>query len=92
MNYLVLLGLLVAVLGCVGIYLSSPRQRWLRTPLPARSARGSGFALLVGAWSLWALELHPLTATYVLLTTVMAHFVVLPYLGAYVALRREGAR
>ncbi|MBO6933464.1 MAG: hypothetical protein JJ863_00765 [Deltaproteobacteria bacterium] len=89
MTTLSILGLTAVVFGSVALHLAAPRQRWLESPLPARPTRLAGALLLAAGWVLWTREIDALTATYVLLTSVMVLFVALPHLGALVAMRRE---
>ena len=51
-------------------------------------ARNAGAALLALAWLALAQDMYHLTATFVLGTTLMLVFAVLPYAGALIHARR----
>jgi hypothetical protein len=85
-----LLGLAGCSFGCTGIYLASPNQRWLASAWPARPARAAGALLLLLAWWAFAQDMQRLTASFLLITTAMWLLALLPYLGAWRVLRREG--
>jgi len=76
------LALSVAAMGCAFFYLSSPHQRWLAKPLPARPARAvAGCLSLAGLYTCTrAMDIVPAAFTFV--TWVMLLLVVFPYLGA----------
>lgn len=78
-----MLALLLSLLGCAALYLSSPHQRWRAAPLSARPARA--FALLSSAASLVAFTcvLHPVPAVFTHVSWTMLLLVALPYLGAF---------
>lgn len=75
-------------LGCLCIYAASPHQRCFAAPWPLWPARGGGGALLALGWWGLAQAMQPLTATFVFVTTLMLVFAVLPYLGAFLYVRR----
>jgi hypothetical protein len=81
-----LAGLLLALAGCVALYLASPHQRWRARALPGRAARCSALVLLVAALAALCQSLFAATAVFVLLTWVMLLLALFPYLGAYLAL------
>lgn len=82
------LGLMATTLACLCFYVASPHQRLWASPWPRGPARGAGVVLLVPAWLALAHDMYPLTATFVLATTLMLVFAVLPYAGALVHARR----
>lgn len=90
MKLFVLIGLALVSLGCVCIYLASPNQRWLSAPWRARPARWVGSVLLLGGGVALAREMQLLTTIFVFVTVLMLLFSVLPYLGAFLSIRRRG--
>ncbi|NML26211.1 hypothetical protein [Zoogloea dura] len=88
MNTLTLLALATALAGCTCIHLASPNQRWRHTPLPAGPARGLGALLLAASWRGFAELMQATPATFTFATVLMLLFVLLPYVGALIAMRR----
>lgn len=78
------LGLLLALAGCLSLYLASPNQRWRAAPLPARPARGAAALLLPAALFLLLLQMQVAAAAFTLSVWVMLLLVALPYGGALV--------
>lgn len=89
MNTLTLLALAAALAGCACIHLASPNQRWRQAPLPAGPARGLGAALLAASWLGFGTLMQATASTFTLATVLMLLFVLLPYAGALIAMRRE---
>ncbi|SNR60101.1 hypothetical protein SAMN05192560_0041 [Methylobacillus rhizosphaerae] len=81
-------GLAAIILGCLSIYAASPNQRWWSEPWPQWPARIAGTGLLLLAWLALAQDMQRLTAAFVFMTTLMLVFVLLPYLGALLHVRR----
>lgn len=84
-----LIGLVAALAGCLAMYLASPNQRWRAMPAPPWRARGAGLALWVVAWLCLAHSRQPLTASFMLYTSVMLSFVLLPCTGAVLGLLKR---
>lgn len=88
MQVLILFSLIALLLGCFCIYRASPNQRWGGAPWPPAPARIAGVALLaLGGWGC----LHGFTAlaaVFVWATALMLFFCLIPYVGAYLGLRR----
>jgi hypothetical protein len=91
MTHHLLIGLLGCALGGVCIYLGSPHQRWLGAAWPARPARGVGGLLWLSSWAALARGMQQPAATFLFVVTVMAVLLLLPYLGAWRSLRRQGS-
>lgn len=88
-----MLGLVGCVLGCVCLYLTSSNQRWSASAWPARWARPArlaGVLLLPTSWMAFVQDMRALTATFLWVTTLMWMLAMLPYVGAWRALQREG--
>lgn len=85
-----LIGLVACTLGCTCLYLASPNQRGLLSAWPSRPASAAGALWLLLAWVAFARDMQRLTASFVLVTTVMWMLALLPYLGAWRALRQGG--
>lgn len=77
-----LLGILIALGGCICLYLASDNQRWLRKPLPATYSCAVSVALLAASWFAFAHDMQRVPASFALGTIVMLGLAVLPYLGA----------
>lgn len=90
MKLYTLLGLVACTLGCMCLYLASPNQRWLPSTWPSRPGSAAGTLCLLMAWVAFAQDMQRLTASFVLVTTVMWMLALLPYLGAWRALRQGG--
>lgn len=86
----ILIGLSACALACVCIYLVLPHQQLRRSRWPVWPACAVGVVLLVVSWLALAQGLRPLTASFVLVATVMLVLSVLPYLGAWRVLRQRG--
>lgn len=89
MTLYTLLGLSAGTLGCLSLYLASPKQRLLASASAPRPARLLGAALLLLAWLAFAQDMQRLTASFVLITLTMLQLALLPYLGALQQLRRS---
>lgn len=89
MQSLILPSLIALFLGCLGIYLGSPNQRWRCAPWPPLAARAAGsVGLALGAWGcLRAFSI--VAAVFVFCTALMLFFSLIPYLGALAASRRS---
>ncbi|WAI85189.1 MULTISPECIES: hypothetical protein [Achromobacter] len=91
MQVVIPLSLTVMFLGCLCLYLASPNQRWRAAPARALPARSAGAVLL--ALSAWGC-LHAFTAVaavFVFCTGLMLCFSLIPYLGAFIDMRRRGS-
>lgn len=89
MQSLILASLIALFLGCLCFYLASPNQRWRRAPWPSLAARVAGLALLaLGGW-LCLRAYTAVAAVFVFGTALMLFFSLIPYLGAWAALRRS---
>jgi len=82
MRIAVAIGLLLALAGCLSVYLAAEHQRlasrrW--SPLPSRIAGG---LLLAGALVALLQDLQPVAAVFMACTWAMLLFVLLPCLGA----------
>ncbi|HYP83060.1 hypothetical protein [Variovorax sp.] len=84
-----LAGLVFVLLGSAGVYLASPNQRWLVSPLRRGPARTAGTGCWLLGWLCFAQTMTALTAIFALATTLMLALVLLPYAGALRSLRRE---
>ncbi len=71
--------------GAVCLYLSAPRQQWVRQPWPPLAARIGGSALLLLGFLLWCGGMHPAAAFFAALTVAMAAFIALPFSAALFA-------
>lgn len=89
MSMFTLLGLIAALTGCIGLYLSSGNQRWLPSPLPAVPARMAATLLMGVGWLGLAHEMHALTVSFVFITVLMLAFTLLPYVGALLGILRR---
>lgn len=89
MNTSTALALTAALTGCACLHLASPNQRWRLAPLPSRPAQGAGLALLVMSWLGLRQDMQTITATFTLASMLMLIFVLLPYLGAFIAMKRD---
>lgn len=89
MNHSVLIGLGLAASGCACLYLSASRQNWLARPWPAGAARLGGIALLVAAFVALLRSQQSLAAAFTLLTVAMTVFMLVPYVGAWLSVRRR---
>lgn len=87
-----LAGMVLAVTGCLCVYLAARHQQWLRRPWPARRARAAGAAMLVASIATLAQGMQRTTAAFVFVTLVMLSFTLLPGIGAWLALRRGAAK
>lgn len=83
-------GLLLALAGCVAVYLASPNQHWLPAAWPARPARFAGALLLAAALAALLQAFQPAVAGFVMATWLMLLFTLFPYVGAL--LPRPGGR
>lgn len=93
MSTFTLLGLVACTIGSLCIYLASPNQRWLGEAWPApraRLARWAGALLCLLAWFAFAVDMQRLAASFMWVTTLMWLLALLPYVGAWRALRRGG--
>ncbi len=90
MKMSLLIGLALLLSGCAAIYLGSPNQRWLPAPWRARLARFLGGLLLALGWLALTRDMQWLTTAFVSLTALMLFFSLLPYLGAFLDMRRKG--
>lgn len=86
----VVLGLVLAAAGCIGIYLASPNQRWRVAPWPAAPSRAAGAVLLVTGLAALLQALKGPAAAFVFVHWLMLLFVLFPYLGALLPARRGG--
>ena len=84
-----LLGLAATTLACLVAYSASPNQRLWTRPWPRRPACAGGLVLLVVSWWAFAQEMQPLTASFLLGTTLMLVLSLLPYAGALAHGRRN---
>ena len=84
---LVSLGLLLALAGCLSIYLGAAHQRLAARRWPARPARIAGALLLAAALAVLLRALQPATAFFVFGTWAMLLFVLLPGLSALKTLK-----
>lgn len=83
-----LLGLIATALASLGLYAASPNQRLFAKPWPRRPAGLVSAALLVLGALAFLQDLQRLTAAFVLFTTLMLMFSILPYVGALIHARR----
>lgn len=83
-----LLGLAATALACLCLYAASPNQRLWAAARPRGPARAACAAFLVLGWLALTQEMHRLTAAFVLVTTLMLVFALLPYAGALFHVRR----
>lgn len=83
------IGYLLTLAACIGVYLSSPQQSWLSRPIPSWPARV--FAVLLMGAGLGGLlqTLQPLSAIFSQLMLVITLFAAFPYLGALRRLYNE---
>lgn len=84
-----LIGLLLSLVGCIALYLSSPHQRWMPRPAPRLPARLGGAALLMLGWFSLSQALQLLTTAFVFLTFLMLVLALLPYTGALLRQNKE---
>ena len=84
-----LLGLAAATLACLVAYSASPNQRLWARPWPRWPACAAGLVLLVVSWRAFVQEMQPLTASFLLGTTLMLVLSLLPYAGALAHGRRN---
>ena len=89
MNASTSVALAAALAGCACIHLTSPNQRWRLAPLPGRPARGAGLALLVMSWLSLRQDMQAITATFTFASMLILIFILLPYLGAFIAMKRD---
>lgn len=83
-----ILGLTLALAGCVSVYLASPNQRWLDHSWRPHPALAAGVLLLAaGVAALWQ-AMQPVAAVFTAFAWVMLLFVLFPYLGAWLSLQR----
>lgn len=84
-------GWLLMALGSAVLYAGARHQAWLVRPWPARASRTAGGLLLAVAFVLLLHGLQALTAVFVYVTALMLFFVLWPYVGAALRLRRGAA-
>ncbi len=89
MNTSTALALTAALTGCACLHLASPNQRWRLAPLPSRPARGAGLALLVLSWLSLRQGMQATAATFTFASMLMLVFILLPYVGAFIAVKRD---
>jgi hypothetical protein len=89
MSYSFLLSLLAQCAGTVLLYLASPKQHWLATPLAARPARALACVLLLAALAGLLHSFQLAAALFVFLHVLMLLLLLLPYCGAWLVLRRR---
>lgn len=75
-------GLLLALVGCVSIYLSSPHQSWRAHAWPARPARLAGTGLLAAGMACLLQSMQAVAAVFTWATWLMLLWTLLPWLGA----------
>ncbi len=89
MNASTSVALAAALAGCACIHLASPNQRWRLATLPGRPARGAGLALLVLSWLSLRQGMQATAATFTFASMLMLVFILLPYVGAFIAMKRD---
>ncbi|MCO5112057.1 MAG: hypothetical protein R3E55_07145 [Burkholderiaceae bacterium] len=89
MSIFMLIGLAAITLGCLCIYAAAAHQRWFATPWPRLPARAAAMVLLALGWLGLAHSLQRITAAFVFVTALMLVFAVLPYIGAFLHVRRN---
>lgn len=77
-----------ALAGASLFYVSTPSQRWLRAPLPARPARLAATLCVALSLACAARALQPATSLSVVVTTLMAGLSAYPFIGALIERRR----
>lgn len=88
MNMHFALGTLLVLAGCTGLYLASPHQRWFAHPWPPRRTRAAAMLLLTaGLIALWQV-MQPVAAVFTFIAWAMLLFVLFPYAGALLSLKR----
>lgn len=86
-----LLSLLAQCAGAVLLYLASPKQLWLATPLAARPARVLAGVLLLTAL-VGLLQIFQLAAgLFIFIHVLMLLLLLLPYCGAWRRLYRRAS-
>ncbi|MGF6571544.1 peptidoglycan/LPS O-acetylase OafA/YrhL [Paraburkholderia sp. GAS333] len=73
-----------AFAGALLLYVSSPAQRWLRAPWPARSARLAALVCVAISLVCAARALQPATSLSVVVTVLMACLTAAPFIGALI--------
>lgn len=84
----ILIGLAAITLGCLCIYAAATNQQWFATPWPRLPARATAMVLLVLGWLGLVHSLQRITAAFVFVTALMLVFAMLPYIGAFLHVRR----
>jgi hypothetical protein len=92
MNAFIFLGLVSALAGCSCIYLASPHQRWRAHVWPAKPVRVAGVVLLVISLAVFMQCMQTVVAVFTFAHVLMMLFILLPYSGALVSIRRGWQR
>jgi len=88
-NHSFLIGLGLAASGCGCLYFSASRQNWLARPWPAGASRLVGAALLVSGSVVLMQSQQSVAAAFTLATVAMTVFMLVPYVGAWLSVRRR---
>lgn len=83
-------GMALTFAGCACLYLASPRQLWLKTPLCARPARVAAGILSIGGLTAFIQAMYVVPAVFTFITWVMLLLVIFPYIGAAISSTRRG--
>jgi hypothetical protein len=86
---------LIVVSACAGtllFYFSTPAQRWLHAPWPARPARIAACVCIVASFVCGTQALHPATSLSFVVTMIMVCLTAYPFVGVLVErVRARGA-
>jgi len=84
-------GALALLAGSMALYLASPNQRWRSTPLSKVPACTAGAMLLGVGLACLRQVFQPAAAAFVWCHVLMWLFLLFPYCGAWLVLRRKAA-
>jgi hypothetical protein len=73
-----------AFAGALLLYVSSPAQRWVRTPWPARPPRGAALVCIAISLVCAVRALQLATSLSVVVTMLMACLTAAPFIGALI--------
>lgn len=78
----VVLALALTILGCAGLYLASPNQKWLAQVPAAKPLFVANSLLLAAGLAAWIAASRPLAGFFVALHVAMVCLFVFPYAAA----------
>lgn len=85
------MGFILALAGCIVIYLMSPHQRWMNQRLAARFFLGIGAGLLIISLYFLITVMQTAAAVFTWFSWIMLLLLVFPYLGALSTLKSKSS-